>query len=173
MYVSQALAPEHDRALFACGRISLDDWLRRLADTAAAKRVGRTFVWLDDGHVVGYYTLSAHLLRRDPLSRSMARGDPAAIPAALLGRLALDKSLHGRGLGAVLLVEALRRVVRAAEDVATRYVVVDAIDDAAAGFYRHHGFRDTPISRRLVRKLGDVAADVAGESASPGESTSR
>ena len=78
--------------------------------------------------------------------------------AVLLARLALDSALQGRGLGGVLLAEALGRIVSATEVIAARFVVVDAIDDAAAGFYHHHGFRPIPGSLRLVQEVSDIAA---------------
>jgi predicted N-acetyltransferase YhbS len=76
----------------------------------------------------------------------------------LLARLALDQSLHGQGLGGALLADALERIVAATETVAARFVVVDAMDDSAADYYEHHGFRRVPDTRRLVQKLTDIAA---------------
>jgi GNAT superfamily N-acetyltransferase len=76
----------------------------------------------------------------------------------LLARLALDQSLQGHGLGGALLADALERIVAAIETVAARFVVVDAIDDTAAAFYAHHGFRQVPETRRLVQKVSDVEA---------------
>jgi GNAT superfamily N-acetyltransferase len=76
----------------------------------------------------------------------------------LLARLALDRTLHGQGRGGALLAEALDRVVVATRTVAARFVVVDALDGAAAGFYEHYGFRPIPETLRLVQKLSDIAA---------------
>jgi GNAT superfamily N-acetyltransferase len=76
----------------------------------------------------------------------------------LLARLALDRSLHGQGLGGALVAEALGRVVAATEIVAARFVLVDAVDERAAGFYEHHGFRRIPGSLRLIQKVADIAA---------------
>jgi GNAT superfamily N-acetyltransferase len=131
--------------------------------TAAAKRTGRTFVWTsqaDPSVVVAYFTLAAHLLRRDSLPRRLGRGDPAEVPAVLLARLALDRRLQGQGLGSVLLVIALRKLAAASEDVAARYVVVDAIDDRAAAFCKAHGFTRLPDGGRLVRTMSAVAGDL-------------
>jgi ribosomal protein S18 acetylase RimI-like enzyme len=76
----------------------------------------------------------------------------------LLARLALDRTLHGQGLGGALLAEALDRVVVATRTVAARFVVVDALDEGATGFYEHYGFRRIPETLRLVQKLSDIAA---------------
>lgn len=75
----------------------------------------------------------------------------------VLARLALDRSLHGQGLGGVLLWEALIRVVAATEIVAARLVVVDALHEHAAQFYEHHGFRRIPNTLRHVQKISDIA----------------
>lgn len=108
--------------------------------------------------MVAYYTIVAHLIVRQDLPRPLAHGSPAQIPAVLLARLALDRTLQRLGLGGVLLAEALSRIVAATQIVAARFVVVDAIDDGAARFYAHHGFRPVPGSQRLVQKVGDIAA---------------
>jgi len=108
--------------------------------------------------VLGYYSLTAHLLQRDELPHRLGRGGPRQIPAVLLARLALDSSLHGQGMGGALLADALGRVLAATETVAARFVVVDAIDERAARFYEHHGFRRIPQTLRLVQKVTDVGA---------------
>jgi len=107
------------------------------------------------------------LIDRAVLPRGLAHGAPTQIPAVLLARLALDKTLHGRGLGGVLLADALRKAVDAGLRVGVRFVVVNAIDDSATGFYRAHGFKPIPDDpHRLVRKARSIAADldIAGES---------
>jgi GNAT superfamily N-acetyltransferase len=154
-FVSEPLRQDHTLDGFDSGKPDLDGWLAQHARGAEARRTGRTFVWQDD-RVVAYYTLTAHLLVREDLPKSLGRGGPRQIPAVLLARLALDKSLQGQGC--VLLADALTRVVVATQTVAARFVVVDAIDDAAAAFYEHHGFRRVPETSRLVQKLSDVAA---------------
>lgn len=115
-----------------------------------------------DRVAVAYYSLTAHLLQREELPRALGRGGPRQIPAALLARLALDRSLGGQGLGGALLAEALGRVIAATETVAARFVVVDAIDERAASFYEHHGFHPIPETRRLVQKVSDIAAALSG-----------
>ncbi|HHH10484.1 MAG TPA: GNAT family N-acetyltransferase [Sorangium sp.] len=126
-------------------------------------RTARTFVWhRNDPCVVAYFSLAAHLVVRADLPKRLGRGAPNAIPAVLLARLALDQSLHGRGLGGELLWDALSRACAAADIAAARVVVVDAIDAAAAAFYRHHGFTavdDVPY--RMFQKVGDIAAALA------------
>lgn len=118
-------------------------------------------MWRDDGGGVrAYYTIVVHVLARDELPRNLGHGLPSQIPAVLLARLALDRSLQGQGLGSALLAEALGRIVAATEVVGARFVVVDAIDDHATAFYEHHGFRRLPGTMRLVKRIADVAADL-------------
>jgi GNAT superfamily N-acetyltransferase len=158
-FVSEPLGPHHDTSVFHSGQAALDDWLRNHAQGAATRRTARIFVWhAGDSKVVGYYAIVAHLLVKEELPRSIAHGSPAQIPAVLLARLALDKSLQGQKLGGALLAEALQRIVAATETVAARFVVVDAIDEVAVRFYEHFGFKPIPGSRRLVQKISDISS---------------
>ncbi|HUH01966.1 MAG TPA: GNAT family N-acetyltransferase [Kofleriaceae bacterium] len=159
-WISEGLAPAHVLDRFESGRPPLDEWLRRSAAHARAMRTARTFVWhAGDGVVVAYFSLAAHLLLRDVVPKRIGRGSPATIPAIMLARLALQRELHGQGLGGELLWDALSRAVEASEIAAARFVVVDAIDDDAARFYAHHGFTTIPGNpHRLVQKVSDVAA---------------
>lgn len=159
-FTSEAIGTQHDASRFDSGKPELDIWLKEHSRSVEARRTGRTFVWHRDGHVVAFYTIAAHLLVRDDLPRSLGRGNPAQIPAVLLARLALDKTVQGQRLGSVLLADALQRIVVATQTVAARFVVVDAVDEAAHGFYRHHGCRAVPGTLRLVQKVSDIAAAV-------------
>ena len=100
--------------------------------------------------MIGYYALSADVLTRGILPRSLAHGEPDRIPAVLLARLAVDRHEHGHGLGRVLLGDAFARV--STLDVGARYLIVDAIDEQAVAFYEHHAFRRIPDTLRLVHK---------------------
>jgi GNAT superfamily N-acetyltransferase len=161
-FVEEALRERHQLAGFDCGKPELDLWLRASATHAESHRTSRTFVWhTGDDVVVAYYSLAAHLIERDVLPRRLAHGAPVQIPAALLARLALDHTLHGQGLGGELLATALRRAVTASLAIGVRFVVVDAVDAAAADFYAAHGFRAVPGDpHRLVRKVSDIVADL-------------
>lgn len=157
-FVSEALNDGHDTTHFDCGKPDLDTWLQQHAFTNEARRTIRTFVWHEDNRVVAYYAVAAHLLVRDDLPRNIGRGNPTQIPAVLLARLALDKTLHGQGYGGALLADALQRIAAATQIVAARFIVVDAIDQAAHRFYEHHGFKPIPGTLRLVQRTADVAA---------------
>lgn len=163
-FTSEELPEHHDCSRFDSGNPALDDWLRDHALHASAMNTGRTFVWhAGDDVVVAYFTLAAHLVARDALSKRGGRGSPQVIPAILLARLALDRSLQGQGLGAELLWDALSRAVAANRQAAARLVVVDAVDDAAASFYRRFGFEPIPDNPlRLIQKLSSIEASLTG-----------
>lgn len=159
-YRSEPFDPQnHSVSTFQCGESSLDSWLREQAAAAAKRRTARTWVWVDEtNRVVGYYALSAHVVAREQVPSRIGRGGPSQIPAVLLGRLALSKDLQGRGLGAVLVADAMARTVAASQLVGARLVVVDALGESAAQFYESLGFRRIPDSLRLVQKIADVDA---------------
>jgi GNAT superfamily N-acetyltransferase len=133
----------HDVSGFSSGNELLDRWLVRYAGQNERRDAARTFVASHEGLVHGYYTLVAGQLEyaeATPEARKgLSRHFP--IPVAILARLAVDAGHHGKGIGASLLNDALHRVVRASEQVAVRAVVIHAIDNNAASFYEHFGFR--------------------------------
>ena len=129
---------------FSCGNELLDRWLVRYAGQNEHRDAARTFVAAtDDMHVYGYYTLVAGQLDHHEATPETRRGlsQRFPIPAAILARLAVDVNHQDQGIGAALLNDALARVVRAAEQVAVRAVVVHAADDHAANFNERFGFR--------------------------------
>ncbi len=157
-WASGRLDERSDLSRFDCGVPSLHQWLSGGALEAQARATAAPYVWTapTTGLVVGYYAIAPHQVRREQVSCAMA-GGVTVIPAYLLARLALEVTLHGRGLGAELLHDAMDRIVTAADTASGRLIVVDAIDQAAAAFYRHHDFqpvRDNP--HRLVLQLSTV-----------------
>jgi len=140
----EPLGRQHDRTAFHCGSKALDRYLKHQARQDADKRVAAPFVAVNqpDTRVLGYYTLSASVLTLVDLPDELAHKLPRypQLPVTLLGRLAVDQSTKGQGLGEHLLLDALRRSLAHADQIAAMAVVVDAQDDAAAAFYRHYGF---------------------------------
>ncbi len=128
---------------FASGQPRLDSWLRAYAGQSQRRDAARTFVVADDqARVVGYYTLVAAQAEHSAATAAARKGlsKHFPIPVVLLARLAVTKDCQGRGLGAALLADAMRRTVRAADEVGIRAVLVDAIDEPAAAFYQRFGF---------------------------------
>jgi GNAT superfamily N-acetyltransferase len=159
----ERLRSEHGRATFDCGKPPLDEWLQRFAGQYARRDLARTYVAVgdDDLRVLGYYALSSHLVRYGALPDEQARGLPVIdLPVVLLGRLAVDRSAQGRGLGQYLLIDALRRAAHISDQMGVRAVEVNAIDDTARRFYMRFGFvplLDDPhhlfLPMQVIRKL--------------------
>ncbi len=160
----EPLARRHDRTAFSCGADALDRYLRQQARQDADKRVAAPFVAASppDTRVLGYYTLSASVLTLTDLPDELARTLPRypQLPVTLLGRLAVDQSARGQGLGEHLLLDALNRSLTHADQIAAMAVVVDAKNEAAVAFYRHYGFaplqaqpRRLFVPMRLVAQL--------------------
>jgi predicted N-acetyltransferase YhbS len=153
---------------FQCGQPSLDRWLQAYAGQSQRRDVARTCVAVDSElKVRGYYTLVAgqveHAVASTPVRAGVARHFP--IPICLIARLAVDQAWQGRGLGSDLLRDALRRSLAAADQVGIRAVLVDAIDDRAAAFYRRYGFE--PASEAGLTLMVPIAAVRSQLSRSP------
>jgi GNAT superfamily N-acetyltransferase len=146
-WVIEKLERRHDRSPFDCGEASLNDWLKLRAGQYERKDLARIYVAVRAGNslVVGYYAIATHQVAYEVLTADQAKGLPRMdVPVVLLGRLAVDRSVHGQGLGSLLLVDALRRTESLADEIGIRAVEVDAIDDAASAFYIRFGF--TPLA---------------------------
>lgn len=164
-FVIEPLGNHHDRTAFSCGQADLDDWFQRRATQDERRNSARVFVASDDSlGVVGFYSLSSFTLTLTDLPDEIARKLPrhAAIPAALIGRLARDLRVRGRGIGELLLADALRRILAAASTLAVFAIVVDAKDATATAFYEGFGFRAfPPRPNRLFLLTSSVAAALA------------
>jgi len=137
-----ALDPASDRRGFACGVGPLDTYFREQVGQDIRRRIAACFVATDaGGRIGGFYTLAAAGIVLSDLPRDLSKKLPRypTVPAVRLGRLAIDTGFQGRGLGAALLADALRRSADA--DIAAFALIVDAKDESSARFYRHHGFR--------------------------------
>jgi GNAT superfamily N-acetyltransferase len=161
-YRSRPYDPDrHDAAAFDCGEVEITQWLRQHARAAARARVAQTFVWTapDQRRVVGYYTVSAHSVARAEAPSRIGRGVPDPVPAALIGKLGLDRSLHGQGLGEMLLVDALARILTASDaGPAVRAIVVDASTASRRKLYERMGFVCAPkTTGRMLIKAATVS----------------
>jgi GNAT superfamily N-acetyltransferase len=158
----EPLGPDHVVEGFESGRPSLDVWLVRYARQAAASGSARTYVTVDaqQGRVVGYHALTAAALERESATARITKGMPQyPIPVVLLARLAVDRSVAGRGLGAWLLRDAMIRTLAAAETIGVRAMLVHAVDEDAAAFYLRHGLEASPTDpRHLMVLVKDIAA---------------
>ncbi|MDX8534492.1 GNAT family N-acetyltransferase [Mesorhizobium sp. VK25A] len=150
----ERLTISHDVSEFHNGKHpSLDDWLRNRAMVGEGLSA-RTYVVCDAGkgdRVVGYYAISTAMEERIALpSAKLRRGMPDQVPLLLIGRLAVDQTFQGIGLGGDLLSDALRRCLAVSNIAGVRAVVAHAVDDAAVGFYQRHGFLASPLGERVM-----------------------
>ncbi|MGD0233498.1 MAG: GNAT family N-acetyltransferase [Syntrophorhabdales bacterium] len=131
----------HDRSTFNSGSEALDCYFRERVTQDIRRRVTACFVARSsDGRIAGYYTLASASVFLGDLPAKLIKKLPRypSVPAVRMGRLAVDQAFKGRGLGSALLADALTRVVRS--EIAAYALIVDAKDNTAADFYRHHGF---------------------------------
>ena len=152
----------HGRTKFTCGVESLDLYFKAQATQDVRRKANAVFVLVARAEprvVLGYFTLCATSLAPGAVPEAARKQLPRypAVSAALIGRLAIAQSQHGQGLGGALLVRALRKAYEHADVVGASLVVVDAIDERAAGFYAAHGFIRLPESPRLVLPMQTIA----------------
>lgn len=155
---------KHDRGSFDCGVEELTTYLKKTLGQHARKDVTRGYVLADsEGKIAGYITLSSSLLRVEVIPEGKGYSTRMPLPAALLGRLAVDLSFQGKGLGSRLLIEAFRLALATSETIGTAVIEVDAKDQSAKNFYSHFGFqslvdddRHMYIPMKTVRKALNV-----------------
>jgi ribosomal protein S18 acetylase RimI-like enzyme len=147
-----AIGDRHDRSAFACGHAALDNYLKALATQDVRRRISACYVACAAGSdaVVGYYTLSAASVLLDALPPEWIKRLPRypSIPAVRIGRLAVDQRCQGQGLGGALLADGIARAMRS--EMACHAAIVEAKDDGAVRFYRHHGFMPSASSPRTL-----------------------
>jgi GNAT superfamily N-acetyltransferase len=156
----------HDRTAFSCAVAALDDWFRLRAGQNEKRNVARIFVAIDDQRgIVGFYSLSSFTFTIADLPPEHVERLPRydVIPAALIGRLARDERVRGEGVGGLLLADAIRRVIGASRSLAVFAIVVEAMDEKAAAFYRDCGFAAFPNRPlRLFMPASAAAEAVSG-----------
>jgi GNAT superfamily N-acetyltransferase len=164
-YVIEPLSSAHDRTGFTCGVEPLDRYFATQVTQDVRRRVSTCFVAAErvSGTIAGFYTIATSSVPLSELASAIAKKLPRypLIPAVRVGRLAVAEAYRGRKLGAVLVADAIGRALRL--DIAAFAIVVDAKDDAAVAFYKHHSFvpfASTPMS--LYLPLADAARRAAG-----------
>ncbi len=162
-FLLEPLGKHHDRAGFRCGVASLDLYLKSQASQDMRRKANAVFVltprdW--PSLIAGYFTLCAYGLGPGTVPEAARKHLPRypMVSATLLGRLAVSIQFQGQGVGPVLLAKALEKAYGNAAQVGSSMVVVDAIDERAAGFYAAHGFIRLPESMRLILPMQTIAA---------------
>jgi predicted N-acetyltransferase YhbS len=157
----EPLAPHHDIEAFGSGVESLDSWLKRRALKNQATGASRTFVACDGRGVLAYYALASSAIAIDTAPGGFRRNMPDPIPVVVLGRLAVDLSQRGRGLGRALVRDAGLRVIQAADIIGIRGMIVHALSDEARAFYERVGFEPSPLDpMTLMVTLADLRASL-------------
>ncbi len=162
----EPIGRHHDRGGFDCGSPELDEYLRRYARQNHESGGAKTFVAValaEPARILGFYSISpgAIAFARVPatLTRRLGRYD---VPVFRLGRLAVDRSVHGQGLGGDLLLAAGERALAVASEVGGVALAIDAKDAAAARWYERLGalpLLDDPL--KLILPLTTIAEAVA------------
>lgn len=168
------IGPADPACGFRCGKHPLDDYFRRHALANDQRNIGRAYV-LDAPpedvaarlpQVIGFYTLSMASAGSEDVNSLLRQKLPRyPMPVALIGRLAVDERARGRGLGEALLIDALERVIGAADVIACLGVIVDAKDEDAERFYEKYGFatvHSTSWPRRMFLPLQVVRDALRG-----------
>jgi len=155
----EPLGAHHDTAAFACGVESLDHWLKQRALKNQVTGASRTFVVCDGERVVAYYALASSAVAIEEATGNLRRNMPDPIPVVILGRLAVDHSLQGSGMGRALVRDACLRVIAAADAIGIRGVIVHALSASARAFYERVGFDPSPLDPlTLMATLSDLRA---------------
>jgi GNAT superfamily N-acetyltransferase len=171
-FVVEKLARHHAVEIFDCGQAALNRFLLRFALSSQQANAAQTYVGLADAEIVGFYTLVvgevAYADAPERLTKGLARHP---VPLMLLARLAVSVAWQGRGIGAGLLKDAMRRTVQVADIVGIRALAAHAKDDAARAYYEHFGFVASPSDPLhlfiLTKDLRRVAGGMEGRGLQP------
>ncbi len=156
----EVLEKKHEKSSFDCGYALLDDYIKKQARQDVNRDLSACFVLADETNVVkGYYTLSANSIRRQDFPDTLQKKMPPGyinLPTTLLGRLAIDNSIKGKGYGEILLMDALNRTFKTLESVGSLAVIVDPIDEKAQHFYSKYGFILLPTSGKMFLPMKTI-----------------
>ena len=146
------------RKKFDCAEPSLNDFLQKYARKSSEGDISQTHILFDDQQkkIISYYSICNCSIQKNAVASQFAV-PVREIPATLIGRLAVDKSYKGRGCGTVTLAEALKQIRALSKIIGIKIVVVDALNEAAVGFYQQFGFikfDDDPM--RLFMKVAEI-----------------
>jgi GNAT superfamily N-acetyltransferase len=141
----EKLSPDHDLSQFQCGEPALDDWLRKRAFQNEESGASRTYVVCVGRRVVAYYALAAGAVAHVDAPGRVRRNMPDPVPVMVIGRLTIDQSIQGQGIGPALLRDAILRTLQAAEIAGIRAILVHAISERAKHFYEKWGFISSPV----------------------------
>ncbi len=140
------LAEGHVLEMFDCGEVGLNEWLKKRALRNNIAGASRTYVVCHGKEVVGYYCLAAGAIGHKEAPRALRRNMPDPVPVLVLGRLAVHKDYHNRGIGSALLRDALLRALQASTIAGVAALLVHALSEPAKRFYLSRGFLESPVN---------------------------
>lgn len=160
-YLTVPLDSKHDRGKFSCGKELLDNYFWRQAKQDVKRKLSACFVLIDKELkiITGYYTLSSSSIPNDLIPETFSKNLPKSylsIPTILLGRLAIDKNFQGKGIGKILLIDALERCFGASDSIGAFAVIVDPLDKEAERFYKKYGFIKLPDSGKMFLPMKTI-----------------
>ena len=144
------LSNQHQTDQFSCGVESLDAWLKRRALKNQVLGASRTYVVCQGDRVMAYYAIASGVVTCNEATGRLRRNMPDPIPVVVLGRLGVDSTVRGQGLGRALVRDAAMRILQAADMIGIRGMTVQALSDDAKVFYEHMGFEASPIAPNLL-----------------------
>jgi GNAT superfamily N-acetyltransferase len=153
------LTLDHDVQNFESGEQSLDEWILQRALRNERDGTSRTYVICSNNVVVGYYALSTGSIESVSAPGRIRRNMPDPIPVMLLGRLAIDRRWQGKGLGQLLLRDAILRTIQMSDMAGVRAIAVNAISENARRFYEKYNFKPSPLDPFLMMLLLRDAID--------------
>jgi GNAT superfamily N-acetyltransferase len=160
----EKLTRQHAVDGFECGREALNRFLVRFALPNQQGNASQTYVGIADDAVIGFYTLTVGEVRFEEAPERLTKGlAHHPVPIMLLARLGVSLSMHGKGVSAGLLKDAMRRTIQAADIAGIRAFAVHAKDEAASAFYKHVGFVPSPTDRLHLFLLVKELRRAAGE----------
>ena len=162
----EKLSSDHDLSQFQCGEPALDDWLKRRALQNEKRGASRTYVVSIGKRVVGFYALAVGAVAHAEAPGRVRRNMPDPLPIMVIGRLAVDLTTQGQGLGAALLRDAILRTIQASEIAGIRAILVHAISERAKRFYEKSGFVASPVEpMTLMITMTEAREAIGGQSA--------
>jgi GNAT superfamily N-acetyltransferase len=150
-----------NRKSFSCGKDLLDNYFLKQANQDVNRKLSACFVLIDkqSNNITGYYTLSGNSISNNQIPDSFKKKLPKAyscIPTILIGRLAIDKNFQGKGIGKVLLIDALKRCFDISHTIGAFAVIVDPLDIEAERFYEKYGFIRLPDSGKMFLPMKTI-----------------
>src|SRR6202012_512086 len=159
-FLTVPLDASHNKESFSCGKPLLDSYLHKQAKQDVKRRLSACFVLPDGNEVKAFYTLSTASVERRLLPQEIIKKLPPSyndLPTILLGRLAVNKSYQGQGIGEMILLDALKRSYFTSMQVGSMAVIVDPLDNEAIKFYAKYDFVLLPDSGKMFLPMATIS----------------